>query len=38
MPQWLRKGGGGGKGVILADTATMAECGITESMGLWEVR
>ena len=32
----LRKGGGGGKGEVLADAATLAECGLTSSMGIYE--
>jgi hypothetical protein len=34
----LRKGGSGGKGVVLLDDQTLADCGITQSMGVFEVR
>ena len=37
-PQWLRKGGAGGKGIILEDDKTLAECGLDYTMGMFEVR
>ncbi len=38
MPELLRKGGGGGKGAVLEDSQTLAECGLTYSMGIHEAR
>lgn len=37
-PQWLRKGGAGGKGVILEDAKTLADYGLDYTMGMFEVR
>jgi hypothetical protein len=37
-PELLRKGGGAGKGVVLEDGKTLAECGLDYSMGMWEAR
>ena len=34
--EMLRKGGAGGKGETLSDSATLAECGLTTSMGIFE--
>ena len=32
----LKKGGGGGKGELLADGSTLADCGLTTSMSIYE--
>lgn len=32
----LKKGGGGGKGELLADGNTLADCGLTTSMSIYE--
>jgi hypothetical protein len=37
-PQWLRKGGASGKGVILEDAKTLADYGLDYTMGMFEVR
>jgi hypothetical protein len=38
LPELLRKGGAAGKGVVLEDSKTLAECGLDYSMGVWEAR
>jgi hypothetical protein len=38
VPEALRRGGGAGKGVLLADSDTLEACGLGASMGMWEAR